>query len=292
MTDYLHRNYMPYLIISLLIHLTTSCNDTKHEKPQTSSNNIKAAWADSVKNTANKGDKNIFDTKPFVYDTNKKYIYLTFDDGPQNGTAACFELCKKLNVKATFFMVANHANSPNLKKIVNEIKNNYPLTLLANHSTTHANGKYKYFYNHEYKALNDFMLAQNNLNVPYKIIRLPGNTSWVRTNQVRANKLTKPVCKLLDSVGYNVLGWDIEWSFNRKNANPVQSADKMVTIATNYLDLNNLNEKNHLVILTHDRMFRNANYIDSLSKFITTLQQNNSYIFETMDHYPNLKKLQ
>ncbi len=233
----------------------------------------------------------LFATTPFTYDTTKKYVYLTFDDGPQNGTAVCVDVCKKLGMKATFFMVGQHASSPHLKQMVKDIKYSYPLLLLANHSTTHANGKYHYFYNHEYMALNDFLKAQETLGVPYKIIRLPGNTSWVRNEQIRANKLTKPVCKLLDSIGYNVTGWDIEWNFNHKTANPVESPEKLMRIVNHAFEENDLNTKNHLVILTHDRMFRNANYTDSLTKFIKLLQQNKNYVFETMDHYPNLKKL-
>lgn len=244
------------------------------------------------KNTNNVNDSSIlFLHKPLQYDTTKKYIYLTFDDGPQNGTVACADVCKKLNMKATFFMVGQHASSPHLKQIVKNIKYSYPLLLLANHSTTHANGKYKYFYNHEYMALNDFLKAQETLSVPYKIIRLPGNTSWVRENELRANKSTKPVCKLLDSIGYNVLGWDVEWNFNHKTANPVQTPENLLSQVNAALATNDLNEKNHLVILTHDRMFRNPGYTDSLAKFITLLQQNKNFVFETMDNYPKLKKL-
>ena len=174
-------------------------------------------------------------SKPNQYETTKKYIYITFDEGPQNGTAACFELCKKLGRKATFFMVGQHASSTHLKQIVSDIKNNYPQILLANHSTTHANGKYHYFYQHPQMAAEDFYLAQKTLSVPFKIIRLPGNTSWVREGKLRSNGLTKPVCQILDSVGYNVIGWDLEWNFNHKNANPKESAETMVKRVTNYL---------------------------------------------------------
>jgi peptidoglycan/xylan/chitin deacetylase (PgdA/CDA1 family) len=273
----------------ILLYFFIGCSDGQVSISNTKPNNV------VIKNkvdTIKKIDSVIpIVSQPIQYDTTKKYIYLTFDDGPQNGTAACFELCKKLGVKATFFMVGQHAASPHLKQIVSDIKNNYPKILLANHSTTHANGKYHYFYQHPQMAAEDFYLAQKTLNVPFKIIRLPGNTSWVRECKLRASNLTKPVCKILDSVGYNVIGWDLEWNFNHKNANPKESAEMMVKRVANYLEKNSLNVPNHLVILTHDRMFRNQNYTDSLSKFISTLQQNKNYVFETVDHYPGLKKL-
>lgn len=229
--------------------------------------------------------------KPIAYDSTKTYIYLTFDDGPQGGTKQCMEVCKKAGVKATFFMVGNHANSPQLKQMVKDIKAAYPQFLLANHSTTHANGRYVYFYNHEQMAAEDFYKAQKTLEVPYKIIRLPGNTSWVTKKGITANKLTKPVCKLLDSAGYNVIGWDVEWNFRRGNATPVESPERLVKIINNVVTNKETREKNHVMILTHDRMFQKENYSDSLAKFISLMQQNKNYVFETVDHYYNLKPL-
>jgi peptidoglycan/xylan/chitin deacetylase (PgdA/CDA1 family) len=46
-----------------------------------------------------------FEWQPLAYDSTKKYIYLSFDDGPQHGTVTCYDLCKKEAVKASFFMV-------------------------------------------------------------------------------------------------------------------------------------------------------------------------------------------
>lgn len=293
MTEPNYRRMINVFPLFSILILTSCSNNNLANKPAAEQQiTAKSNTVSQQKKVINSTDSvTLFMHKPVQYDTSKKYIYLTFDDGPQNGTLACADVCKKLNMKATFFMVGQHASSPHLKQIVKNIKCSYPLLLLANHSTTHANGRYKYFYNHEYMALNDFLKAQETLSVPYKIIRLPGNTSWVRENQLRANKSTKPVCKLLDSVGYNILGWDVEWNFNHKTANPVQTPEKLLSQVNAALATNDLNEKNHLVILTHDRMFRNPAYTDSLAKFITLLQQNKNFVFETMDNYPKLKKL-
>ncbi|MFC4231832.1 polysaccharide deacetylase family protein [Parasediminibacterium paludis] len=231
-----------------------------------------------------------FARKAFVYDSTKNYIYLTFDDGPQNGTQACFDLCKQLGVKATFFMVGEHASSPKTKAIVAGIREAYPNFLLCNHSTTHASGHYKYFYHHPEMAAEDFYAAQKSLNVPYKIIRLPGNSAWVLKDTIKASHLVDSTCILLNSTGYNVIGWDVEWSFNHKTENPVQKPQRMVDIVDSALAKpRRLFAKNHVVILSHDRMFRNPSYTDSLAKFITILKQNPKNVFETIDHYPGLK---
>lgn len=232
--------------------------------------------------------KSSIKVKPFIYDGTKNYIYLTFDDGPQNGTMSCFKVCKDLGVKASFFMVGQHANSTRTKAIVDTIREAYPQILLCNHSTTHANGHYRYFYHHPQMAAEDFYKAQRTLQVPYKIIRLPGNSAWVNNNGIKATHLVDSTCILLNDTGYNIIGWDVEWSFNHKKETPVQSPQRMKNIVDSTIVKNRLHTKHHLVILSHDRMFKNQNYTDSLAKFINLLKQDPKNVFETVDHYPGV----
>ena len=230
-----------------------------------------------------------FQWKQPVYDTTKQYIYLTFDDGPQPGTMTCYNFCREQGVKATFFMVGQHVYDKKLRGIVDTIRASYPQILLANHSYTHANNHYQYFYAHPYFAQNDFLKAQESLGVPYKIIRLPGNSAWVREGEVRASKTVRAVCQLLDSAGYNVSGWDIEWNFRHTDSKPIQSVSSMLKLVSTAFERKETHTRNHLVILTHDRMFRHPAGADSLLQFITELKKNPNYEFETMDNYPRQK---
>ena len=227
-----------------------------------------------------------------VYDSTKKYIYLSFDDGPQHGTTTCYELCKQEGIKASFFMVGQHtAQKSDGKRIVSMIRESYPQMLLANHSYSHAGGKYLYYYHHPKFAEEDLLRTQDSLHIPYKIIRLPGNRSWVREGEMKATILAQPLAKLLDSAGYNIIGWDLEWNFNHKSARPVQSAVKLAAQVDSAFAKSDTHVNNHLVILSHDRMFQRPADADSLAKFIHILKQNPTYVFETVDHYPGLKKL-
>lgn len=228
----------------------------------------------------------------YRYDSTKKYIYLTFDDGPQPGTLSCYHLCLTEGIKASFFMVGLHETmKSDGKQIVNMIRSGYPRFLLANHSYTHANNKYLDFYHHPQKAAADFFQSQQALQVPYLIARLPGNRSWVREGELKASRLVRPVASLLDSAGYNVIGWDLEWDFDRHSARPVETPETMARAVDSAFHKSNTHSPNHLVILTHDRMFRHPADADSLAKFIRLLKQNPGYVFETVDHYPGLKKL-
>lgn len=237
--------------------------------------------------------KPVFDTTPVIVDTNKRYIFLTFDDGPQPpGSQNCFDIFKRVGVKATFFAIAEHNEGENRERLIDSIRNAYPQYLLANHSKTHAfHDHYINFYHHPEAALQDFLDAQQKLQVPLKIARLPGNSAWVRTGEVKASQLVKPVCELLDSAGYNVIGWDEEWGFKTQNREsvPRQGAETMVRMINRDFDEHHLHTKNMLVLLAHDRMFAHPNYADSLVKCLTLLKQDPRYVFETIDHYPGIK---
>lgn len=229
--------------------------------------------------------------QPFVADTNKLYVYLTFDDGPQPGTISCFNICRSEGVKSSFFMVGLHQwKKRDGKQIVGMIRNNYPQTMLANHSWDHTMEHYKYFYAHPDMAFANFMRAQDSLQVPKKFIRLPGNSAWVLENQVHSSKMVRAVCNRLDSAGYNVIGWDLEWNFNHKNARPIQSAEKMAEQVDSAFAKHNEHKRNNIVILSHDRMFQRSEDSTSLVKFIQIMKRNPKYVFETVDHYPGTKK--
>ena len=219
----------------------------------------------------------------------KTVIYLTFDDGPQMpGTSLVFNLMKALNTKATFFMVGQHAAALHHPEIVDSIRNAYPLILLGNHSYTHANGLYRNFYKHPENAFEDFEKAQLSLAVPFRIVRLPGNSSWVRKGEVKSSPLTMPVSALLRQANYNVIGWDIEWSFDPVSARPVESIDVMERSIRHIVKIGHTHVAGHLVILTHDRMFRRRDDLEKLKQFIKDLKKDPNYEFETLDHYPGL----
>ncbi|MDR0794210.1 MAG: polysaccharide deacetylase family protein [Chitinophagaceae bacterium] len=282
------------LMIGWIGIIIAGCGNTKpgnKENDSASRNPNQSGSKDTVKQA-------VRNTVAPHYDSTKKYIYLTFDDGPQPGTKEVMDVLTKLNVKGTFFMVGQHQAQGGavLSKYPAEIKARYPQFLLANHSYTHASDHYHFFYAHPRMAFDDFIKAQQSLDVPKKIIRLPGNTSWVRQHEiVTYNKETRPVCLLLDSAGYNVIGWDEEWQFLRNPSGhgsiPKQSAEAMVKKIENTMNGKENNVKNNVVLLTHDRMFYQPKYTDSLYKFINELKTRHpEYIFETIDNYPGLKE--
>lgn len=219
-----------------------------------------------------------------------KYVYLTFDDGPDAGTMNCYSTCKSRGVKATFFLVGEHAHQQKGKMILDTMRQDLRHFLFANHSYTHAaHNRYESFYGNAETAFLDFQRLDDSMQLPAPIVRFPGNNVWVVNNKARSTRLTKRLSRLMDSAGYDVLGWDVEWHFDRQSR-PVQSAEEMAAEVVRAVEAKTSMVENHVVLLAHDRMFREANYKDSLAKMITILQSQKGYIFETADQYPALRK--
>jgi peptidoglycan/xylan/chitin deacetylase (PgdA/CDA1 family) len=223
-------------------------------------------------------------------DSNTKYLYLSFDDGPLFGTSACIAICENENVQASFFQIGLHQSRSKWgKKLYNRILSRPDLFLLSNHSFSHTYGKYVQFYKQPDSALADFIYAANVLKTTNNIVRLPGNNGW-RTDSIQfSSKMVRPLLHKLDSAGFNVVGWDLEWQYTSKGR-PIQSAAFMAKMVDSMFALKANKTKNHLVVLMHDHMFRNETDSAQLVEFIQLLKSGNQYQFARLDAYPGLKK--
>ncbi|TWP24110.1 hypothetical protein ETU10_05340 [Apibacter muscae] len=244
---------------------------------ETNNNSVK----DSASNfkTKNKDNLNLKNDS-----LNKYHIYISLDDGPQEGTRNCWKILKECNVPATFFMIGVHNEGKSKTSLVDSIHND-PLFVIGNHSNTHAYfNKYSKFYNDPSGSINDFILAEKNLNLNSKIARLLGRNTWSVDHIIKGELSALKTVKKLDSLGYSVFGWDTEWHFKNGNI-PVQSADEMVRTVNYVLKNGKTHSKNSIVILVHDRMFQKPEHAASFKKFIVSLKENNNYYFNTLNNY-------
>ena len=218
-----------------------------------------------------------------------KTIYLSFDDGPLTGTNNCIDICTRENVMATFFDIGWHqSRSAFGKKTYQRIQSNPTLFVIANHSYSHASNNYLHFYHHPDSAVLDFLKAKSTLLPTNNITRLPGNNAWNLIGIKRASPLVLPLVNKLDSIGFNIIGWDLQWRFN-KMGRPFQSpATLAYTVDSLFLHQQTV-KKNHLVLLMHDHMFRASADSLKLEKFIQLLKQKGQYRFQKLTQYPGLK---
>lgn len=88
--------------------------------------------------------------------------------------------------------------------------------------------------------------------------------------------------QLLAANGYQVFGWDLEWAHDGKTGEPIQSVDDIL----NEIELakEHAFTKGHVVLLTHDEMFKTKTNGGKLIELIQKLQQK-GYVLRALDRY-------
>jgi peptidoglycan/xylan/chitin deacetylase (PgdA/CDA1 family) len=218
----------------------------------------------------------------------KKIIYLSFDDGPLEGSEDINDAVTKEQIKVTVFVVGQHAMSNDRMKGFYKLYQNNPLIETGNHSYSHAHNQYEAFYKNSSAVLADFQKNQILLSIPNKIAREPGRNIWrlkdIRINDVNSGSVS---ADSLYNDGFKVFGWDIEWQHDGKTGVPIQTVDDMVALIEKKLGENKTVKKNNLILLAHDEMFRNGWEESELKQLIQKLKEKGGYQFEQLSHYPD-----
>ena len=156
-------------------------------------------------------------------DRNKKEVYLTFDDGPiPEATPYILDVLEKLDIKATFFMVADNAQRyPNL---LNEVRARGHR--VGNHTFHHIHGLM-----YPWAAyINNVLLAEELLQSD-KLFRPPHG--WINPK----------VCQKLNAMGWRIVMWDI---VTRDYSNRL-TADQILNNVRKYV-------RNGSIITFHDSL--------------------------------------
>ena len=262
----------------------TGAQNTNSET-QKNQNSLEAA-NDSVKTEPTDSITQLYE------DTSHHFIFLTWDDGPQPpGTRNCRNVFKELGVKASFFAVGFNLLNEDREKLMDSIRSDYPALLLANHGFSHAmNNRYEKFFSRASldTALNDFLHNERLMQITEKIIRFPGHNTWAVNGMISGQLTKKPLVHRLDSMGYQVIGWDTEWRGYGKTQLPRESATEMANRVLAQLSSGKTRIPGAVVVLSHDRYFTHADAVDSLRTFIQLLQADPRIHFETIDHFSEL----
>ena len=136
----------------------------------------------------------------------KTFVYLTFDDGPLNGSQHINDVVLSEKIPISVMLVGKHAA---IRPHDVELYRNNPYIEVGNHSYTHANEHYVAYYNNPEGVLADFVRNMDSLQLTDKIGRLPGRNMW-RVNQRSRNDISSGIeaADLLHKNGYSLFGWD------------------------------------------------------------------------------------
>lgn len=251
--------------------IISSCNQAEGEGEKTVKNNEKENITVASENLAD----SVFT------------IYLTFDDGPLDGSEDIEDAITKEGININVFVVGQHALSNDKMKSYYQLYLDNKLIEVGNHSYSHAHNQYKKFYENPQAVLTDFLRCQDELKIPNKYARQPGRNQWRLKNTVvnDVNSGSKSA-DLLFQNGFRVFGWDIEWQHDAKTGAPIQTVDDMVEAIEKKMRENKTLRKKQLVLLAHDEMFRNGWEESELKELITTFKAKGNYHFGHLSNYP------
>jgi peptidoglycan/xylan/chitin deacetylase (PgdA/CDA1 family) len=218
----------------------------------------------------------------------EKILYLTFDDGPVEGTQNVLKILEEEGVEATLFCVGRH---------VQKRKNLYlralqmPNLLVANHTYSHANGHYSRFYSNLWGVMSDVEHAQLILG-GRKYLRLAGRNVW-RLPEVRRNdralsprrrSIEIPKYEELAKEGFYIYGWDVEWHFDHNSGRPLGSARQLADRIGAIWSRGRSAQRGKVVLLAHDFMFRDAASTEELRRFVRIMKRR-GWTFRKIDQY-------
>jgi peptidoglycan/xylan/chitin deacetylase (PgdA/CDA1 family) len=215
------------------------------------------------------------------------HIYLSFDDGPLEGSEDIDSAIRAEKVKINVFVIGSYVQIfPQMRKYFQLYENN-PYIEIGNHSYSHAYNEYTNFYKDTESAYQDFVKSENVLKLKKKLARLPGRNMW-RIGERIINDMTSGsvAADLLAKNGYAVFGWDIEWEHDALTGKPVQMANDIFYQIEQMLKKNKTVTKNHIVILCHDEMFRKKWEETELKELIKHLRWTGMYEFNHLSEYP------
>ncbi len=228
---------------------------------------------------------------PFHHDPNKKVIYLTFDDGPNEGTSFVYKAVKEEKVPATFFIVGSMVlSTPRPPDIWNQMMADHTIAL-CNHSYNHANGRYKLYYSNPAGVVKDIQHNNDALHFNHAVVRMPGRNAW-RIGKIDFTdlKASKPAIDSVHKAGFSVMGWDAEWDYNLHSFVLKDDGEAMLRQIDELANGGNTRTPGHVVLLMHDLAFRTQASIAQLHILMKGLKENPQYELSLVPYYPGVRK--
>jgi peptidoglycan-N-acetylglucosamine deacetylase len=219
----------------------------------------------------------------------KKTIYLTFDDGPNKGTKNVIHIAAAENIPITMFLIGEQVYGSRWQAALYDSILHDSLVEVQNHSYTHAHHHYEKFYASPGEVMDDFSRCADSLGLTSNIIRTPGRNIW-RTENISSTdiKSTVAVADTLRKEGYTLVGWDIEWQYD-KDMKLQGSSDEMMGQIDSLFEKEKMKTPGHLVLLAHDQIYTDAADSSALHDFMRKLKQSDTYDFDLISNYPGIK---
>lgn len=229
--------------------------------------------------------------------TNNKIVLLTFDDGPIKATKNIIETVREENIPVTMFFIGCQIETfPNIYKEAI----NYPNILIANHTYSHANNRYRKFYSDPLLVVEDIKKANSivgvdnisNTSSAFLPVRLAGRNVFRLPTITKNDNMIDTIQREKEIVGYDniykegyyIYGWDLEWAYE-KNGKPILTPQEIYNSMEKIYEKKLSSKEDKVVLLMHDFMF--SNNFDGKENLKTLIQllKNGGWSFENIENY-------
>lgn len=250
-------------IFSLSVILSKQQNNTVNTNAESVSNK-KIGWG--IKRNDNHEQPDVGSSNQKVLEENngitlgnkeKKYIYLTFDEGYEAGyTPKILETLKENEVKATFFITAHYVNTQEdlVKQMIAEGH------IVGNHTVNHKSMPDLSEEQIKSEVMDLHQTIYEKFNYEMKYIRPPKGEFSERT------------LKVTNSLGYKTVMWSFAYEDWNENKQPAEEKSKTKI-------LNNLHYGE--IMLLHGNSKTYTNILDSMIKEA----KNMGYEFKSLDEF-------
>jgi peptidoglycan/xylan/chitin deacetylase (PgdA/CDA1 family) len=220
--------------------------------------------------------------------SSKKYLYITFDDGPNKGTSNVIKSLQKEKVPATLFLVGSHIQGSKAQWEDYQTIAEDSLFQIANHSYFHAKNKFKEFYQDSIKVLEDFTRMNDSLNRKLMVARTPGRNIWrIDSIDVTDLKSSKNAADYLAKNDFVLVGWDLEWKAN-SDYKIQETGEELLKQIDSAFEKKQMQTENHLVLLTHDQYFRDEESVKELDSLLQKLKTREDIQLMKIKDYPGI----
>lgn len=207
-------------------------------------------------------------------------IFLSFDDGPSEGSQCVNALAIKDSLSINVFLIGRNACLTEKSRAMVSGYASNPLVEIGNHSFTHANKKYAAFFRDPEAVLADFNRSRDSLHLTNGLTRLPGRNFFRLGSFSRDDHNNgKESADALAANGYRVFGWDLEWRRKAGHGIATHTGEGMMQLVNEMLERKRTFVPGCLVLLLHDQDCRDEHFRDEVEEFIRLAREDGRYRF-------------
>ncbi len=213
-------------------------------------------------------------------------LYLTFDDGPSDGSTIVNEVSRVDSLPINVFLIGKNTYGNRKSRSIYQDYLDNPWVEVGNHSYSHAKDGYHNYFKQPALVLADFNRNKDTLGLTSQLCRLPGR-NFFRVGALERDESGNGVAAAdtLAANGYKVFGWDLEWRNKAAKGFALHDGEQMFEIVSEILQKHKTMLPGGVIILLHDREMKDSTFRHSFEDFVGKARADGRFQFAHLSTY-------